>query len=165
MSKRVRRPYFLHAGARIGLIFACSSRAELAAFNTLAHPQISSAHDIRPRHRHATWIRLSLGALSWSPLDMQLGVSCWACFFGLVWVSATACVQSCCIAFISNYLSGRRRLPKLQFVRHRCRKLARIADSNPKNAAPSEVTQDHRGRARHGERHEAPQQVARGTAH
>ena len=165
MSKRVRRPYFLHAGARIGLIFACSSRAELAAFNTLAHPQISSAHDIRPRHRRATWIRLSLGALSWSPLGLQLGVSCWACFFGRVWVSATACVYRLCIAVNeSNYRSTLRH-PKLQFVRYRCRKRTRIEDSKAKNAAPSEVAQDQRARARHGERHEALHEVARGTAH
>ena len=49
MSKRVRFALFVFAGSSYHARFVLAGQAELAACNTLAHPQIASTRSIRPR--------------------------------------------------------------------------------------------------------------------
>ena len=137
--------------------------AELAACKTLAHPQIASARDIRPRPP------CTLGYASLSALSPGLTTKLQSRT-----AHALCCVSGVLAPPLAPKTSHRRKAingvfyggyRKLQFVLSLQETYWNIEDSSAKNAAPSEVAQDLRGRARHGERHEALHEVARGTAH
>ena len=139
MSKRVRVPYFVSRRSSNHAVCLLGSRAELAACKTLAHPQIASARDIRPRPP------CTLGYASLSALSPGLTTKLQSRT-----AHALCCVSGVLAPPLAPKTSHRRKAingvfyggyRKLQFVLSLQETYWNIEDSSAKNAAPSEVAQ------------------------